>query len=83
MIPCMIDAMKFRDVETADIPGAFLQTNYDKGYIHMKMGGSNGDSTGVGIIKIFHIYIYNHERKCKYSEDKKAIHGTLEASLLF
>ena len=27
------------DVATSDIPGAFLQTDYDKGDIHMNMEG--------------------------------------------
>ena len=30
MLSCMIDAMKGREVATVDIPGAFLQTGYDK-----------------------------------------------------
>ena len=30
MIACMIDAMEGREVETADILGAFLKTDYDK-----------------------------------------------------
>ena len=37
---CMIDAMKGREVETTDIPGAFLQTDYDKGNIHIKLEGA-------------------------------------------
>ena len=34
---CMIDAMEDREVATADIPGAFLQTVYDKVDIHIKV----------------------------------------------
>ena len=30
MLLCMIDAMEGREVATADIPGTFLQTDYDK-----------------------------------------------------
>ena len=33
----MIDAMEGWDVETADIPGGFLQTNCNKGDIHINM----------------------------------------------
>ena len=33
---CMIDVMKGQEVATTDIPGAFLQTNDDKGDIHIK-----------------------------------------------
>ena len=39
MLSCMIDAMEGREVATADIPGAFLQTKYDKGDIHIKLEG--------------------------------------------
>ena len=39
MISCMIDKMEDREVATADIPVAFLQTNYDKGDIHIKLEG--------------------------------------------
>ena len=37
MLSCMIDAMEGREVATADTPGAFLKTDYDKGYIHIKL----------------------------------------------
>ena len=45
MLSLMIDAMEGRDVATAEIPGAFLQTDYDKGDIHIKMEGVNGEYT--------------------------------------
>ena len=35
----MIDAMEVRKVATANIPGAFLKTDYDKGDIHIKLEG--------------------------------------------
>ena len=37
ILSCMIDTIEGREVATADIPGAFLQTDYDKGDIHIKM----------------------------------------------
>ena len=40
MLSCMIDAMEGRYVETSEIPGAFLQTYYDKGYIHINIWGA-------------------------------------------
>ena len=40
MMSCIIDTMEVCDVSTADIPRAFLQTDYGKGYIHIKMEGS-------------------------------------------
>ena len=36
----MIDATEGREVATADIPGSFLQTGYDKGDIHIKLEGA-------------------------------------------
>ena len=35
----MIDTTEGREVETVDIPGAFLQTDYDKGDIYIKLEG--------------------------------------------
>ena len=40
MLSCMIDAMEGREVATADIPVALLQTDYDKGDIYIKLEGS-------------------------------------------
>ena len=39
MLSCKIDAMEGREVATTDIPVAFLQTDYDKGDIHIKLEG--------------------------------------------
>ena len=40
MLSCMIDAMKVPDVATDDIPVGFLQTDCDRGDIHIKIEGS-------------------------------------------
>ena len=65
MLSCMIDTMEVRDVANADILGAFLQTDYNKGYIHIKM-----DGTTVTLIEYIDptyykdfIYIYIHGKK--------------------
>ena len=39
MLSRIINAMIGRDVATSDILGDFLQTDYDKGDIHIKMEG--------------------------------------------
>ena len=39
MISYMIDEMEGSYVTTTDIPGEFLQTYYDKEYIHINMEG--------------------------------------------
>ena len=85
MLSCMIDAMEGQEVATTDIPGAFLQTNYDKGDIHIKpevaMVTLLEDTNPEYYIDF--IYTDKHGRKCMYTESKKAIYGTLEASLIF
>ena len=81
----MIDTMEGRGVATADIPGAFLHTKYYKVDIHIKLEGSMVpllEDIYPEYYKYF-IYINNHRKKCMYAEAKKAIYGTLEASLLF
>ena len=40
MLSCIIDTMEGREVATADIPGAVLQTDYAKGDIHIKLEGA-------------------------------------------
>ena len=58
---CIIDAMEGREVETDNIPGAFLQTDYDKGDIYISMGVGDSDSTGgylPSLIQGFHISRY-------------------------
>ena len=39
MLSCIIDVMEGRDIATADTQGAFLQTDYGKGYIYINMEG--------------------------------------------
>ena len=39
MLSWIIDAMEGNGVSISDIPGAFLQTDHDKGDIHIKMEG--------------------------------------------
>ena len=85
MIWFMIDTMEVREVATANIPGAFLQTNCDKGYIHIKLEGAiftRLEEIDPENYKYF-IYTYKSRSKCMYSEANKVIYGTLEASPLF
>ena len=81
----MIESMEGREVATADIPGAFLQTDYDKGDIHIKL-----EAVMVTLLEEIDPEYYKdfiltdkRGRKCMYAEAKKSIYGTLEASLLF
>ena len=81
----MIDTMEVREVATTDIPGAFLQTNYDKGDIHIKLEGAIVTLLEEIDPEYYMYFIYTdiRERKCMYAESNKAIYGTLESSLLF
>ena len=46
MMLCMIDAMEGRDLATSDIPGAFQQKDYNKGYVYIYIsGGGNVNPT--------------------------------------
>ena len=82
---CMIDSMEVCEVATADIPGAFLQTDYDKGDIHIKMEGDTVTILEDIDPEYYTDFIYTDKRgrKCMYAEAKKAVYGTLEESLLF
>ena len=40
MLLCMIAAMEGQEVATSEILEAFLQTNYENGYIHIKLEGA-------------------------------------------
>ena len=85
MLSCVIDAMEVQNVAIADIPVDFLQTDYNKGEIHINIKGT--------IVTLFHkidlsyykvfIYIYSSGKKFMYAESKKSFYSTLEASLLF
>ena len=81
----MIDTMEGRELATADIPGSFLHTEYYKGDIHIKMEGAMVtllEEINPEYYKAF-IFTDKRGRKCMYAESKKAVYGTLKASLLF
>ena len=85
MILCMIDAMEGRESATADIPGTFLKTDYDRGDIHINLEGAMATLLEDIDPEYYKDLTFTDKRgrKCMYSEAKKAIYGTLEASLLF
>ena len=81
MLSCMIDATEGREIATADIPGYFLQTDYDKGDIHIKLEGAMVTLLEEIDPKYYKYFIFTDKRgmKCIYEEARKAIYGTLEA----
>ena len=85
MLSCMIDATEGREVATANIPGAFLQTDYYKGDIHTKMEVVMVTLLEEIDLEYYKYFIYTDKLglKCMHAESNKAIYVTLEASLLF
>ena len=81
----MIDTMGGQKVATTDIPGAFLHTDYDTGYKHIKLEGDMVTLLDEIDPEYYKDFIYTDKRgsKCMYAESKKDIYETLEASLLF
>ena len=81
----MIYATEGGEVATVNTPGAFLQKDYDKVDIHIKLEGAM-----VTLLKEIEpeyckYLIYTDKRGSKYiyAEAKKATYWSLEASLLF
>ena len=71
----MIDTTEFWDVATADIPGAFIQTDYKKRDIYINMEGEMVtllEEIDPAYYKDF-ICIDSHVNKCMYTESKKDI----------
>ena len=56
-----------------------------KGYIHIKLEGGMFSLLEDIYPEYYKDFIYTDKlgRKCMYAESKKAVYGTLEASLLF
>ena len=85
ILSCMIDAHEGRDVGTADIPGAFLQTDYTKGDTHVRIEGPMLEL----LVKLDpshyrkYVHTYPNGKKVLMAEIRKAMYGTLNASLLF
>lgn len=87
MLSCVIDAIEGRYVATADVPGAFLQTEMpaDEEDVHIRIEGAMAEL----LVKI-DPELYNpcmvttkRGRKIIYAKAEKAIYGTLKAALLF
>ena len=85
VLSCMIDAHERRDVATADIPGAFLQTEYHKGDTHIRIEGPMLELLVDLDPEHYRKYIhtYPNGKRVLMAEIRKAMYGTLNASLLF
>jgi hypothetical protein len=81
----MIDAREGRNVATADIPGAFLQTEYEEGDTHVQIKGTMAELLAQIDPKLYRKYIITrpNRKKVLYAETLKAMYDTLNAALLF
>ena len=83
VLSCTIDTREGRDVATVDIPGAFMQADMDK-LVHVKLEGQMDELLVRLDPKLYRKYVQLEKGKLVlYVELKKALYGTLRASLLF
>ena len=85
ILSCMIDAKEERDTATADIPGAFLQTDDLSGETHLRLDEVMTELLAKIDPDLYNKYIQTDSKgkKFMYAECLKAIYGTLNAALLF
>jgi hypothetical protein len=82
-LSCTIDAKEGRDVATADIPGAFMQTDMDA-VVHVRLSGALASLlTRVDPKKYMKYITMEGGKAVMYVRLKKALYGTVQASLLF
>jgi hypothetical protein len=83
LFSCIIDAKEGRDVATADIPGAFMQTDMVD-TVHMVLEGTMVELLVKIDPKLYRKYLLIKKGKpVMYVQLKKALYGTLQAGLLF
>jgi hypothetical protein len=83
MLSCIIDAKEGFDVATADIPGAFMQTDM-KGTVYMVLEGTMAELLVKIKPKLYREYLLMKKGKpMLYVQLKKALYGTMQAGLLF
>ena len=84
-VECLIDAIEGRDVATADIPGAFLQTDMPEGEnVYIRLDGTMAELLCRIDPKMYRKYLTGKGgHKVIFAKAEKAIYGTLRAALLF
>ena len=70
------------NVATADIPGAFLQTEYTEGDTHIVIEGAMVDLLAKVDPVLYEPYIFRGRKgkRMLYAETTKAMYGTLNAN---
>ena len=83
VLSCIIGAKERRDGATADIPGAFMQADMDED-VYMKLEGTMAELLVRIAPKLYRKYVQIvNGKSILYVKLKKALYGTLRASLLF
>ena len=86
IMTCVIDAFEHRDVATADLPGAFLQTKVpdDEPDVHVMIEGRMAELLAKISPETYQKYVHKHRGQSMiYCRLKVALYGTLKAALLF
>ena len=87
LISCVIDAIEKRDIATADIPGAFMQSNMksESGErVTMKLEGLMAQiMSKIDPNKYEKYVVIENGKPVIYAIMEKALYGTLQAALLF
>jgi hypothetical protein len=77
MLSCTIDAKEGRDIATADIPGAFLQSDMDE-KVHMRLDGTMAELLVKIEPTLYQKFLQTeHGKPVLYVELRKALYGTL------
>ena len=86
MLTCMVDAYEKRDVATADIPGAFIQTKMPKEDrdVHVVLDGRMAELLAKISPDDYQKYVHNHRGQSHiYCKLNVALYGTLKGAVLF
>jgi hypothetical protein len=83
MLSCVIDAKERRNVLTCDVPGAFMQVDIDE-VVHVRLEGPLAELLAKVDPTLYTEYLVTErDKSVMYVQLKKALYGTLSASLLF
>ena len=85
MLSCMIYAMEGRDVAIADIPDAFMQTPYGGWDVRIRIDDPMATLLAKIDQELYEKYLVKgrNGKPMMFAETKKALYGTVDASLLF
>jgi hypothetical protein len=82
IMTCVIDVFERRDVATADLPGAFLQTKMsdDEPDAHVMLEGRMAEPLAKISPETYQKYIHNRGQAMIYCRLKVSLYGTLNAA---